>query len=150
MVQERDAETAAKVLAANAKIAKLAMQLEELAEEKTKVKKMLAGLKQNEVYRDAGMRYLTDLKFQIRSLSVQCGESKTEADDSFLCRQLSFCGPEPAEVDYLRGLIRKLKAKRSGMFLLGSISPDPVEDSQGKADYKLGKSIGKPSTIPVH
>lgn len=113
----------------------------------SKLMQKLEGYKQNEKFRDVGMQYMIDLKAEIRGLAIQCGENETEADDSFLSRQLSFCGP--VELDYLKGLKRRLKERRHGMFLLGSIDPDSASDSKDK-QYKLGKSIGKNSVIPVH
>lgn len=150
LLQERDAETAEKILAPNAKIAKLGIQLDELLEKGKALEAIIEQHQQNEVYRDAGMRYLIDLKTELRSLSIQCGEVETQEEDQFLSQQLSFCGPD--EIDYLKGLKRRLKERRHGMFLLGSIDPDAPEGSEEnkKRQYETGRQIGKVGVIPIH
>jgi len=155
LISERDKETAAKIFAANEKLRKLTeqynKQLEELSKKEAELKQILAEYKQNEVYRDAGQRFLIDLKTKIRTLAIQCGETVTEEDDAFLSKQLSFCGPEPAEVAYLQQMKRKLQERRSKMFLLESLNLDPIDsEHEKKEQYRLGKKIGKPTTIPIH
>ena len=125
------------------------LRYEQLCEDQKELDKQIAELNKQQNYIDSGKRYLIDLKTEIRGLAVQCGESETEQEDAFLSKQLSFCGPD--ELSYLKSLKTKLETKRSGLFLLGSISPDSLDsEHEKKEQYKLGKKIGKSQVIPMH
>lgn len=149
-LSERNAEKAAKGLVANAKIAELAKQFDEvllakLAKEE-KLKKRIAEYRQSQKYVDTGQLVFAEMKDEIRRLS--CQVEGNDLDYNLLNMQLS-AFTDADDIKYLNILAGQLRKRRSFIFKTGRIDPDAVEDSDGKRGYELGKKIGK-SVIPIH
>jgi len=148
-IQERKAETAAKIEKASETLLKLNekhnKKFEELLKKEKELKSILAEYEKDRRYVDAGQMVFQEMKDEIRRLSCQVEGQDLNLD--LLNMQLSAFGVE--DLKYLHMLANNLRKRRGLIFKTGRIDPDELSDKDGKRGYELGKKIGS-STIPVH